>query len=70
MSQLHRVIQRLLNYRLRKMIHGNEPKKIMLNWKHQLEIEGWLKSCDLKADCLKTIIGYRILGMNIIDKGA
>jgi hypothetical protein len=64
------LIQRLLRYRMRKMIHGKEPEKIVLSWKHQLEIERWVVSCDMKMSCLKTIIGYRILGMKIVDKGA
>jgi len=55
---------------MRKMIHNKEPEKIVLSWKHQLEIERWVDSCDMKMSCLKTMIGYRILGMKIVDKGA
>ena len=64
------IIDRLLQYRLRKEIQAKEPDRIVLNWKHQLEIEKWIESCDMKISCLKTMIGYRICGMIIIDKGA
>lgn len=64
------LIRRLLRYRLRKMMFGREPDKITLKWEHLLELERWLDSCSLKRDCLKTIIGYRVLGMKIINKGA
>ena len=64
------LMPRLLNYRERKMIQGKEPTKITLNWKHLLELERWVESCDMKISCLKTIIGYKIFGMKIIDKGA
>ena len=64
------IITRLLKYRSRKMLYGKEPVKIVLNWKHLLQIQDWTDRCDLKLDSFRTIIGYRILGMTIVDKGA
>lgn len=64
------LIQKLLRYRLRKIKFGREPTTIILNWKHMRELEKWLERCGLKRDCLKTIIGYQVLGMKIINKGA
>jgi hypothetical protein len=60
-----KIIDRLLEYRRRKIQFRKEPLEITLNEKHQRDVEEWLENVGLKLDCLQVISGYRILGMNI-----
>ena len=63
------VIDRLLVYRERKVTRKKEPDRIVLNWKHLLALEAWCFRCGLEMNNLLTVVGYRVLGMTIINKG-
>ena len=64
------IIDRLLEYRNRKLVRGKEPDKIVLNWKHLLALEQWCIKCELEIKDLLTVVGYSVLGMTIINKGS
>jgi len=60
---------RLLNLRYRKESFNKKATSVLLNWRHQDELKAWLDSCELSLDLFRTLSGYKILGMRIIDKG-